>query len=177
MDVFVEQMVKRRFGTKDKLLTAGIVLAALLLSFIFILVVPVFIRAFSLVSFFFVAAAWYGAYWLISSLSLEFEYAVTNGDITVDKIIAKRRRKRILVADAKNIEEMGRYKESDHVQRNYDKRVIANTGEEQAEDWYFTFHHRHFGHTLLVFTPDEKTLEAIKPYLKRQVAVHAFSRY
>lgn len=38
----------------------------------------------------------YGGYILITNMSVEYEYIVTNGEMDIDKIIAKRRRKRLI---------------------------------------------------------------------------------
>ena len=52
-----------------------------------------------------IAGSIYGIYWIASSRDLEFEYSVTNGDLTVDKIIHKRKRKRVVSFDVRNAEE------------------------------------------------------------------------
>lgn len=103
MDVFVEQIVKKKMESKEKLTAVGIAVAALALCCV-IFFLSGYLMAFTLVL---VAAAIFGAYWLITNLNMEFEYAITNGDITVDKIIARRRRKRVVSIDAKEVEVMG----------------------------------------------------------------------
>ncbi|MCI9273964.1 MAG: hypothetical protein HFE39_08435 [Clostridiales bacterium] len=172
MDVFVEQIVKKKMESKEKLTAVGIAVAALALCCV-IFFLSGYLMAFTLVL---VAAAIFGAYWLITNLNMEFEYAITNGDITVDKIIARRRRKRVVSIDAKEVEVMGKYRESDHAAKSYDQRMIAARDAHDDDAWFATFHHRVHGNVLLVFSPDERTLEAIKPFLKRQVAMDAFGR-
>lgn len=172
MDIFVEQIVKKRMESKEKLMAGGIIVAAIILSCV-IFLLSGYLMAFTLVL---VAGAIFGAYWLITGLNLEFEYAITNGDITVDKIIARRRRKRVVTIDAKEVDSMGKYRIADHAQKNYDQRMMAARDVNEDDAWYLTFHHRVHGNVLLVFSPDERTLAAIKPFLKRQVAMDAFGR-
>lgn len=176
MDVFVEQIVKKQSKVKDKLIAVGIMLGAFIISFVAMFILPALVDFLASFSIFFVAGAFYGAYWLISNRNLEFEYAVTNGDITVDKIIARRRRKRMVTVDAKNIEAMGKYKIADHVQKSYDKRIVAARDDAEEDTWFVSFRHGSLGNVLLVFSPDERTLGAVKPFLKRQVALDAFGR-
>ena len=64
-------------------------------------------------------------------MNLEFEYAATNGDLTVDKIIHRRKRKRVINLDSKDIETMGKYKAADHAQKRYDKRINAARDEKR----------------------------------------------
>ncbi len=177
MDVFVEQIVKKKSETVDKLKIAGIIVLVFVLSFVCVFILPGLHQIFFSLSFALVAGVVYGAWVLITGMNLEFEYAVTNGDVTVDKIIAKRRRKRLVTVDAKNVEAMGKYKEADHASRQYDKTLMACDSPSNDQNWYMTFRHKTFGNTLLVFSPDERTLQAIKPFLPRQIAMEAFSRF
>jgi hypothetical protein len=170
MDIFIEQLVKKKSDAKDHLISAGVILAGVLLvllSALFFppLAIPV------------LAAVCYGAYYLISSRSLEFEYSVTNGDITIDKIIARRRRKRMISIDAHTVEEMGKYSPQKHHAKTYGARIVASETEDGANAWYFCAHHPKMGNVLVVFSPNEKTLDAIRPFLPRQVAKNAFGRY
>lgn len=76
-------------------------------------------------AFLILCGAIYGAYWLISGMSIEYEYILTNGEIDVDKIIAQRKRKRLVTVSAKTFEAFGPYKPEEHVNRNYDSRILA----------------------------------------------------
>ena len=87
-DVFVEQIVEKRQDLKTVLLKTGIVLAALLLSSVFLF--------FGILRMFFpfvFAVSIYGAYLLIRSQNFEFEYSFTNGDLDIDRIFSRRSRK------------------------------------------------------------------------------------
>ena len=170
MDVFVEQIIKKKFGAVDYAIAAGTVLAGMILTVLALVFVPPF-------AVFVFAGVCFGAYYLITSRSLEFEYSVTNGDITIDKIIYRRSRKRVISLDAKTVEEMGKYEPEKHRARNYASRLFASKFPSGEGSWYFTARHSKLGYVLVVFDPDEKVLEAIRPFLTRQVARDAFGRY
>lgn len=55
-------------------------------------------------------------------MSVEYEYIVTNGEMDIDKIIAKRRRKRLITVNARTFERFGPFKESDHAGETYSNR-------------------------------------------------------
>ena len=97
MDIFSEQLVSHRKSAKETALTAGIILAAILLSFLLALILGV-------LSFVFICGVWFGAWWLITRTDTEYEYILTSSVLDIDKIMAKRSRKRILSLDLKEAE-------------------------------------------------------------------------
>ena len=100
MDIFCEYMVKREKGAKEVLQTVGIILAAVLLSGVLFL----FNSYLFGLGLLLIAGVWYGAYVLISRSNVEYEYIVTSTVLDVDRILARRSRKRILSIDLKEIE-------------------------------------------------------------------------
>jgi hypothetical protein len=54
--------------------------------------------------------------------------------------------------------------------------MMLDTNNEEDEHWCVEINHRELGRTLVVFTPTERLLAAMKPFLKRQVSVEAFGR-
>lgn len=170
MDVFIEQLIKKKSGPRDYLLIAGAVLIGalvVLLSILFLLPVAIFV----------LAAVCYGIYALTISRNLEFEYSVTNGDITIDKIIAKRKRKRMISVDAHAVEEIGKYDPQKLCSKDFDARIFSSETDNGTGAWYFCARHSEKGNVLVVFSPNEKILNSIRPFLQRQVAKNAFGRY
>lgn len=82
-----------------------------------------------------------GAYYLISSRNLEYEYSITNGDITIDKIINRRNRKRIVSMDAHDIEAMGKYNPTEHSAKSYTTRLTVSVTDDGKDAWYFAGNH------------------------------------
>ena len=170
MDVFVEQIIKRKAGVTDYLVILGIVLLGVVL----ILASVLFLQQFAVIV---LVGVIYGAYYLITARNLEFEYSCTNDDFTVDKIINRRKRKRIASFDLRSVEEMGKYDAAKLEHRSFDKRVNVGVDDAGTDAWYFAVRVKDLGNTLLIFNPSDRVLDAIKPFLPRQVAIDAFRRH
>lgn len=99
MDTFIEQIVKKKKTPTEWFIIVGTVLLAL------VLVLAVWLFAAPLVMFA-LAGAGFGAWWLITNQNNEFEYCVTNGDIDIDQIIAKRKRKRLVSVAGRKVESL-----------------------------------------------------------------------
>ena len=81
MDTFFEQIVAKKKGAPEWLIIIGTILAGLLvLGFVFL-----FANSFLVIA---LVGVGYGAWWLITTQNVEYEYCVTNGDIDIDKITA-----------------------------------------------------------------------------------------
>ncbi|XOQ44740.1 MAG: BPH-5 domain-containing protein [Clostridium sp.] len=169
MDIFVEQLIKKKFGLKDYLFISAVLLVSVVLAIVLAVLVPP-------LAIFIWAGIVYGDYYFITSRNLEFEYSITNGDITIDKIIYRRKRKRVISVDAHTVEEMGKYDSSKHSGKTYTERIFASETDSGENAWFFTARHPQKGNVLVVFSPNEKTLDAIRPFLPRQVAMDAFGR-
>lgn len=172
MDTFIEQLVIKGSTPKDTLAKAGLVVAALVLVILFMFL-PILLGLPSLsgIGLLLAAGSCYGAYYLISGMSVEYEYIVTNGEIDVDKIIAKRRRKRMVTVKASNFQAFGLLKEAEGApQGTTTMMACANDPE---HDYYADFDHSKFGRVRLIFSPDERTLEAMKPFLPRLLKAHS----
>ena len=85
-DVFVERLVARKMGPKEMGIKALIALAAVVLIF-----VSGTLGAFlmPLVAAVALVGGWY--LWVLTNM--EYEYSLSNGDLTVDAIYGQRRRK------------------------------------------------------------------------------------
>ena len=110
----------------------------------------------------------FGAWYLITSMNVEYEYILTNGEMDVDKIIARRRRKRMLTVNARKFESFGAYRAQDHVGKDYASRVYACTTANDPGNYYAVLTHATLGKTLLVFTPNDRVLEGLRSYIPRQ---------
>ena len=159
MDVFVEQMVVKPQKGKDLALKVLITLAAVILSGIFLLFLAV-------MAFVPVVGIIYAAYYLISGLDCEYEYIVTNGEIDIDKIAGKRKRTRLITADARKFTAFGRLENAGKLP---DKATIVDATDGSGNVFYADFVHGKLGETRLIFSPNEKVLEAVKPFIPRMI--------
>lgn len=166
MDSFVEQIVKKQPTAGDKLkkygfFLGGIILGVVVLFFTFVMIPFAMIiaapLAFGLV---------YGGYYLGTATEVEYEYIFTNGELDIDKIIAKRKRSRLL-----NSIKISRFEKFGKVADNPGcgdgmTRILATDGF-QEDDYYAEFHHDKYGECCLIFSPNERVLEAIMPFVPR----------
>lgn len=155
MDTFVEQIIKKKKGAKEFAAITGILLA-------FLILVLVSIYFLNVVALLVIFGAGYGAWYLISAQNLEYEYSVTNGDIDIDEIIAQRKRKRVVSVAGNKIEALEPYHPAALSSRRFDRRVIAAPSEQEPDLWCFTYHSKKNGHTIVVFQPEERVLEALR---------------
>ena len=86
MDSYCEYIVKKRNGGKELGLRALIIVAAIALFIVFMMLGFV-MPNFSMITILLAAGSLYGGYILITNMSVEYEYIVTNGEMDIDKII------------------------------------------------------------------------------------------
>ena len=165
MDTFVEQIVAKKKTGKE---IAAIVLVAVGLALIVALTV-LFFPIIGVIAPILLFGAGYGAWWLITAQNIEFEYCVTNGDIDIDQIIARRKRKRIVSVSSKKIEAVGRYSPAVFAGRQVDRLVMAVTSPSAEGLYYFTYHSKKRGHTVVVFEPNERVKAAFREGLPRLI--------
>jgi len=166
-DVFVEQIVEQRQDLKTALIKMLIVLAAILVSAVF-LVVDILRLFFPFVF----AASIYGAVILVRSRNFEFEYSFTNGDLDIDRIIGRRSRKRELSVSVRSFEIMAPM--SEEFRREYESQSIGKTvdvaSSPKSESRWFAKYRDDSGTViLLIFEPNERVVEAIRKYIPRKV--------
>ena len=176
MDIFTEQIVKRKFNGKDWLICLGASVAAFVLIYISIFILLP-LTMMPLIPLLVIAGCIYGIYWVYSFRNLEFEYSVTNGDLTIDRIINRQRRKRVISFDCKDVEAIGKYKAVDHQSKHYDKKFFTSMADDGSDEgaWYIAVRSpKYGGFCLVVFHPEERVLDSIRPFLPRQLAFEVF---
>ena len=173
MDIFVEQIVKKEASGKTIALKVIIGIAAAI-----ICVISVFLMLIGFAIALFIAlGALYGAYYLMTNLDVEYEYIVTNGEIDVDKIIAQRKRKRLLTVKASNFEHFGKLADAAALGTGVTVINAEGTSANASESYYADFTHSAFGNVRLIFTPEEKVIDAVKPYFSRNLRIEYDRKY
>ena len=176
MDVFVECMVKRKKTGADYGKITGIIAAALFITIAIVLFIiwslgTSFAGAINFLFAIFIiaiAAAWFFAFKLISKLSIEYEYAFTNGELDVDAIYSKKDRKNLLTVRAKEFKTCAkvfdeRYKKA-YLGRDKTGRTIdASDGETNSRTYFADFFHDG-DMTRLLFTPSKSMIRAMYRY-------------
>ncbi len=161
MDSFCEQIIKQKMDTKRLLIVVGVTAAA----------VAVCALSAMLMMWLFLPVAvlcGYGVYWVASSQSWEVEYAVTNGDIDIDRIVARRSRECIVRVRGEKIESLLPVT-ADTMNKRYD-RVVMAARSPQTATWCFTYHSKK-GSTIVLFEPNDEVLRALRGGLSRLVQI------
>lgn len=164
MDVFTEQLVEINGGNKTKIVKILIWTVCSLLA-VGLIVLSVFFPTTAFLTLMVAAAAFFCAYYMCGQLNNEFEYIITNKDIDIDHIINKRKRIRMASFSGQDIENVEKYNASKHVpdkSRNLNV-YFGCTPDENAIT--LTVKHPRNGHYLLVITPNEEFLEALRKAL------------
>lgn len=174
MDKMVEQVVKRKKGSKDffkKVLTIAVILLLLLTCYVLGMLVNFY---FLTIALFILIGSTYVVWYIFTSLNVEYEYSIVGGTINIAKIIAKRKRKRVLNFEASKIEDMKEYHGEDFDARIYGH-VFDFRGADSTDAAYVaTVSTDKYGRTAFIFNPSKDFLEAMKPHLQRQIVVNLF---
>lgn len=176
-DVFVERMVKKKFETTDLLIVVGVIAGIIVLSLAGFLV-GVGLLMFPMLALLVMAGSVFGGYKLISTRMLEYEYSLTNGFVTVDKIMNRSARKRMTSFECSTCEDIGTYQEAEQrlKTRSFDNRIFATQYADRRDSWFMIVQSGKTGKTLVVFDPDEDLQEAIKKFIPRSLKFEKFGR-
>ena len=163
MDTFAEHIIVKYPSPADSfkkgMIVAGTILISLLMG---IFLLPTRIGSLAV---FVIAGVIYGGYYLLTNMNIEYEYSVTNGEFDVDKIISQRKRKKMITFEVKNIESFGKLADARPAS---DSSVTVLAADGLGEnDYYADFRHEAMGDVRLVFTPNRRILEAMKPFMPR----------
>ncbi len=168
MDIFVEQIVKKEATTKVKVQKALIVFGVAV-----VIVVSFFLLFYiGLFSVLLSVGGIYLGYYLISNLDVEYEYIVTNGEVDIDKIIAKRKRKRLITFRIETFDRFGKYEDAPLIENGTTQVRADGISANTTEKYYADFTHSKFGLVRLIFSPEEKVIATMKPYFKRQLKMN-----
>ncbi len=163
MDTFFEQIVSVKRSAVQIAGVVGIMLAAVVLLIVAYLL---FIIGLAPISFLLVCGVCWGGYKLIMRSSIEYEYIFTNGDLDIDKIIAKSSRKRMVSINCSKVERYGKYnpaaRVSDSVKNVY---FFCNPSDENAK--FLIAPNKKEGMVMIVFAPDERVGGAIEKAIPR----------
>lgn len=161
MDNFNEWIVKRKKSAVDWLTTAIIWMAGLLVLYFSFGLLAVQNQLMPTVMLLVDAGVIYGMYRLLTAQNVEFEYSVTNGDMDVDKIIARRKRVRLLSVNSKNFEYLAPLTE-EHMPAFNDasitKRIDASSNT-HAQNTCFAIYYKNSEKVCLVFEPTQGMLD------------------
>jgi len=169
MDIYTEYIIKKKKTAVDYAIIAASILGGLLLTALGLIFNGVLFGMGLLLA----AFVWYGVYLIVNNRNLEYEYILTNGELDIDKIIAKNGRKRIitinfreveLCAAVNNPEFSAEYNNSAGISK-----VYTLVGDIKADNVYFVDFHSDGERRRVLFQPSEKILDGLKKTNPRNV--------
>ncbi len=180
MSNYREQIVKRKM-TPTKLATIVMSLVACLLVMAVSVYLSQFFGWFVPIALLMLGLGIYIIYYIIKNSGIEFEYTFVMGELRIDKIKGKSKRKRMTVFDVKSIDKLDRY-----IDRNTGKPavntskydyVIRACDDDHSENTYYVVIHDKVKQkpALLLFSPDERTMNMIKPYFSTNLKKKFFT--
>jgi hypothetical protein len=159
-DVFKEQIVKRKPTMMDTLKRAGIIAGVILVFLACNL--SEYVAPFA---FIVTAAAAFGAYILLGRLNVEYEYTFTNGDLDIDAIYSKSRRKRVYTGSVRDFEIVAHVNDNAHA-RDFQNAEVRDYSSGTVQDNTYAFLSSFKGKRLkVIIEPNEMMLKAFSTVL------------
>ncbi|WP_044973643.1 DUF6106 family protein [Ruminococcus sp. HUN007] len=163
MDSYAEQIVKKADNGSDKM-KRGLCYAGGVAAGILIIFLAQMLKV-AVVGIFLGVGAFYGGLYLGTNYDVEYEYLVVNNELDIDKILAKKRRKKLITVKTGDFVDFGKYTED---LKSGDETVIwaVGTSSEVLPTFYGDFEHPTYGKCRLLFSPSVKVLRELKHGLK-----------
>ena len=162
MDHYCEQLVPKARTSKD---TAKVVMSIVISALIAVAcVVFVFLTAQLLLLLLAFGVVGVGL-WIASDVGVEYEYIITNGEMDIDKIIGKRRRRRMITVDLRRTTDF-----LPHPCDNDDYDVVVQASGGLSGSTFCLFvEHSGYGMVKIVFDPNNIVRSAIALSVPKQL--------
>lgn len=174
MDGFNEQVVKRENTSKNLIIKIISVLLLITVPIICVILGFVITPYMVFVGLFIFIGGIYAVWYVFTSQKVEYEYSVAGDELSVAKIIALRRRKRVCKLSVREIEKLGKGEkivENMHFTKTF---IAARSLEAKDENYYAVYNSPAYGKCLLIFTPNEQILQGMKSYLSKDIIIKLF---
>lgn len=169
-DVFIEKLVSQKNSILQNILKIMIVLSTIVIVlFMNMAVLFNYFQAFSF-SVIISAGLIYLSYRLVISIKSEFEYSLTNDELTVERIIAKRKRKIIFVGSCKDFSVVCPITDPDYLNLLKKAGAIYDYSSGNGVDPVWLFMTTQNGsNKLVLFDYDERFINVFKRYNPRSL--------
>ena len=161
-DTFVEQLVRRERPGGEFLFRAFAVVLGL------ILIAAAYFLAGTFFPFFFALIVILEFFAFVYTVK-EFEYSFMNGDVDLDVIQGKRRRRTLCSFSCKEVTRMAPCDGGGEPEGEYTRRLDAAVSRKGAGRWYVVTEREDGSRELLLLSPNERLLAAFKAYLGRKM--------
>lgn len=162
-DVFVEQLIRRERPGGEFLFKCGAVLAGL------VLITAAFVLARDFFPFFFALVVILEFFAFVYTVK-EFEYSFMNGDVDIDQIQGKRRRRTVSSFSCREAVSMAPCEghEGD-LSGHFTGRLDASISPKAPDRWFIILEREDGSRELLILSPNERLLAAFKGALGRKM--------
>lgn len=156
-DIFVEELIRKNRAGKEGLfkgaaIVLGLILCGLAFHF-FTSIFPFFFAIICILVFF-----------MFRYSVKEYEYSFINGDVDIDQILGKRKRKTVLSCSCRDIKIM-EYCGSRKAEGSFTAVIDASISVKTAGRWYFICELEDGNRTVVYLNPSERLLDAFRAYL------------
>ncbi|MDO5424686.1 MAG: DUF6106 family protein [Eubacteriales bacterium] len=162
-DLYVELLVKKKKTPKDTMLKVLLIVGIVLTIFAGLFIHPLIL----------IAAIALGilAYFKMPSLDLEFEYLYVNGELDIDKIMSKVKRKRVGRFDMEKVEMVAPWKshELDYYKQNKSLKIQDYSSGEENANIYAMVTSDEKGMKMVLFEPNQAILDDMRRIAPRKV--------
>lgn len=174
MEGFNEQVVKR--ATKSKNIIIKIISVVLLVTLPVLCCILAYVITPYMIylGLFIFLGGIYIVWYVFSSQKVEFEYSVAGDELDVSKVISLRKRKKVCKVNIREIEKLGKGESTVNSMRFSKTYVAARDVDSDDENYYAVFNSTAYGRCLLIFTPNEKILQGMKPNLNKEIVLKLF---
>lgn len=176
-DIFIEQLVKRKRTMRDRaVFIITIILVILIPATIMVLALnDLIMHYFAVLALFILLMGVWFIWFVRSHQNVEYEYQMVQDILVVSKIIAKRKRKELLKLDTHSIEKLAKGDDSE-VNKIKFVRVVDAAADlsDEKNTYYAVYTQAGGGKRALFFDPNEKVLNAMKPYLRKEIVLKLF---
>lgn len=166
---YIEKLVIKSRDKRDHAMMCALPVAAALLIFVILKFLPARFLALGAAL---VVVIGYAMYYAIKMIYMEYEYAITLGDIDIDSIRGQRKRVRVFSGTLSQIEEMAPYSANAHMSawENIPNRVEA-VSDLGADDIYYFIGAYKGQRTLVLFQPSQEMLAVCRKYMGRKLTL------
>lgn len=171
MDLFKEQLVKKVPTPWTSMLKTAMLVGSIMI-FVIAFIIIQFVGDFGFLVALPGVGALYACYYFMPLLNVEYEYIYTDGEVDIDKIMGKKKRKRLITFKANTISEFGPYLPERVAGREFDNQVQVSIHPKFKSTYYAVFEHHKLGKCLLLFSPNEEMRELIKEKIPRTATVY-----
>ncbi len=173
MDSFLEYMIKAKKTRAQKmrqvLIWIGALISMLFVTMVFLIISASFPAALTIWPLA-VAGVIFGAYKLIISYDVEYEYILTNGELDVDKITNRKKRKRLITVHSKTFTAFYIADKDDFSDKEKAfARVIDATAHSDSHTDYCAEFFKNGQKIKLIFNPTQKMIDVFKVFAPRVI--------